>query len=105
MFGGFNYGIVDCWMVMVQYYWFLGIDIIDIGFVINIVQISVVRFFDKQWSVVYVSKGANRGVYIVRDQFVCCVVKIFRFIYGGFLICRKSEWLLFYVIYNKLNIC
>lgn len=82
MFCSFDYCIVDSWMVMFQYYWFSGIDIVDICFVIDIIKICVVCFFDKQWGVVYVSEGVNRGVYVVGDQFVGCVIEIFRFIYG-----------------------
>ena len=101
--GGFNHGIADCRMVMAQHHRPPGTDIIDIGFAINIVQISAVRFFDKQWSAAHASKGANRGVHTARDQLARCAVKIFRLTHGGFLIRRKSEWLLFYVIHNKLN--
>ena len=73
-FGGFNHGIADRRMVMAQHHRPPGTDIIDIGFAINIVQISAVRFFDKQWSAAHAGKGANRGVHTARDQLARCAV-------------------------------
>lgn len=53
----FDYCIVDSWVVVVQYYWISGIDIIDIGFFIYVIEVSVICVFDKQWCVVDVGES------------------------------------------------
>ncbi|CNV07209.1 Uncharacterised protein [Salmonella enterica subsp. enterica serovar Bovismorbificans] len=69
-------------MVMPQYHWSPGTDIVDIRFAIDIIKISAVRFFDKQWGTAYASEGANRGVHATGDQLAGRAIEIFRLTHG-----------------------